>query len=214
MEAGSAGSAGSGGAGPEDLPFDMPKLRRRLRASAAASSESSSASQSSEPQDPDVEQLLQGLPFDMPKLRKKQLSRSSESSSTSHSDPSVSTGERLDLHLASFLYPVAGLLTNSLSILPRSWVVGRFRSTGVVAEPGRAHRGWMLRRLGPLWRLQQSGHGVRPRAGWPRGRGGDLGGLGLGDLRQRHGQCLCPDACLWHGPSEPTRSRRTARAEP
>lgn len=91
-----AGSAGSCGTGHEDLPFDMPKLRRKPRVFAsltANSSESSSASQSSEPQDPDVEQMLRDLPFDMPKLRKKQLSRSSESSSASQSDPSVSMGK-------------------------------------------------------------------------------------------------------------------------
>lgn len=104
MEAGSGGDsrgACSGGADHEVLPFDMPKLRRKLR---AASSESSSTSQSSEPQDApqDAQQdapqaapqplLLQDLPFDMPKLRKK-LSRSSESSSISQSDPLALAGE-------------------------------------------------------------------------------------------------------------------------
>lgn len=82
-----AGSVGGGGGGVvhEALPFDMPKLRRKLR---AASSESSSTSQSSEPQEPQDLQpsLLQDLPFDMPKLRKK-LSHSSGSSSASQSDP-------------------------------------------------------------------------------------------------------------------------------
>lgn len=58
-----------------DLPFDMPKLRRRLAAAATVSSaprdtssSATSVASSSKPED-----LINDLPFDMPKLRRRQL---------------------------------------------------------------------------------------------------------------------------------------------
>ncbi|KAG8234574.1 hypothetical protein J437_LFUL015365 [Ladona fulva] len=68
IQVGSMGS-GEGGVtmGHEDLralPFDMPKLRRRLAADASGSSSTSVAS-NSRPED------LRALPFDMPKLRRR-----------------------------------------------------------------------------------------------------------------------------------------------
>ncbi|KAF4526551.1 hypothetical protein B566_EDAN009122 [Ephemera danica] len=76
-----------------DLPFDMPKLRRRLAAAASSgggprdtSSSATSVASSSRPED-----FLQDLPFDMPKLRRRQLRPASafeplSSSSSTHRD--------------------------------------------------------------------------------------------------------------------------------